>query len=230
MAIGPRMSTPMTIRPMTILADAAHTLLAWFSPGYPVGAYSHSHGLEREIDAGRVRDADDLRRWLTLVLRQGAGRNDAILLACASHADGGTLDDLSELARALCGSAERLRETADQGRAFAAVTAAAYGSDPAPRPYPVAVGAAAGALCLPLSDTLRHYLHGFAANLISAAVRFMPLGQTEGQLVLRSLFAVIDAVAAEAETADLESLGSAVPGADLAAMEHETMQVRIFRS
>lgn len=203
-------------------------LVAWFSPSYPVAAYSYSHGLEAEIAAGRVTSAADLRAWLALVLTDGAARNDAILLAEAWR--GGALDELSALALALAGSAERARETREQGAAFARVTAEAYGTEAVARPYPVAVGAAARALVLPLDAVLRHYLHGFAANLVSAAVRFVPLGQTDGQLVLRGLFDTIEAVAAEAGGAGLDGLGGAVLGADLAAMEHETMHTRIFRS
>lgn len=220
--------TKATTTAMT--TEAAHVLFAWFSPGYPSGGFAYSHGLEQEIAAARVRDAGDLRRWIAAVLRHGAGRNDAILLCAAWRAGPEGLEDLSDLAMALAGAAERSRETFEQGRAFAAVTADAYGTDARARPYPVAVGAAAAAIGLPLEATVRHYLHGFVANLVSAAVRFLPLGQTEGQRVLRALFEVIDAVAEEAVTADVDALGSAVPGADLAAIEHEMLPVRIFRS
>ncbi len=92
------------------------------------------------------------------------------------------------------------------------------------------MGAAAAQLGLPLEPTVGAFLHAFAANIVSAAVRFLPLGQTEGQRVLAGLLPTIGAVAAEAQAAELDALGAAVFGADLAAMEHETMPVRIFRS
>jgi len=212
------------------IPDPAQVLLAWFSPAYPVGAYSHSHGLEAEIAAGRVASGDDLYGWLRLVLAQGAGRSDAILLCHAWRAEPGALAELAELAAALAPSAERHLETTAQGAAFARVTAEAWGTDPAPLPYPVAVGAAAARLGLPLQPTVAAFLHGFAANIVSAAVRFLPLGQTEGQRVLARLLPAIGAVAAEAQEAELDDLGAAVFGADLAAMEHETMPVRIFRT
>jgi urease accessory protein len=229
------MATTTDIRTRTIMTtpeipDPAQVLLTWFSPSYPVGAYSHSHGLEAEIAAGRVASGDDLADWLRLVLAQGGGRGDAILLCHAWRADPAALAELAELAAALAPSAERHRETVAQGAAFARVTAEVWGTDPAPLPYPVAVGAAAARLGLPLGATVAAFLHGFAANIVSAAVRFLPLGQTEGQRVLAALLPVIHAVAAEAQAAGLDDLGSAAFGADLSAMAHETMAVRIFRT
>ncbi|TKA96025.1 urease accessory protein UreF, partial [Cereibacter changlensis] len=104
------------------------------------------------------------------------------------------------------------------------------GLDLAPRPLPVAVGQAARTLALPAPQVLALYLHAFAANLVSAAVRFVPLGQTEGQRVLAALHPLIDALALKAATATLDDLATSALRADLAAMQHETMDVRIFRT
>ena len=97
-------------------------------------------------------------------------------------------------------------------------------------PYPVAVGAAARQHDLPLSDTVALYLHSFTANLVSAAVRFVPLGQTEGQAVLSELFDTIDIIAADAELSTLDDHGGCAFRADLASMKHEIQPTRIFRS
>lgn len=213
--------------------DAAHLhkLNAWFSPSYPVGAFSYSHGLEAVVSAGDAGSAEDLYQWLSGCLWHGAGLNDAILLAHACRAeDRATLSELAELAMALAPSAERHLETAAQGAAFAKVTASVWGGDLAGLPYPVAVGAAARAEAIPLELTLPLYLHAFAANIIAAGVRFIPLGQTDGQQVLARLFPDFDAIAAEAAGATLDDLGSATFRADLASMQHETLRTRIFRS
>jgi len=123
-----------------------------------------------------------------------------------------------------------LRETEDQGAAFAATAGALLGVDLPPRPLPVALGQAARGLGLPPAQVLALYLHGFAANLVSAAVRFVPLGQTEGQQVLAALHPLISKIADGAAAAPLDSIGSAAFRADMAAMLHETMDVRIFRT
>jgi len=74
------------------------------------------------------------------------------------------------------------------------------------------------------------YLHAFAANLVSAAVRFVPLGQTEGQATLAALHDPISELARQAAVAPLDSIGASAFRADIAAMHHETLTPRIFRS
>ncbi|MEM9231474.1 MAG: urease accessory UreF family protein [Pseudomonadota bacterium] len=208
-------------------AQDQQILQSWFSPAYPVGGFSYSHGLEAAVVAGDVSDTASLLAWLDAVVRHGAARSDAILLA-HTYAHGPL--ETADLASALATSRERHLETWDQGRAFARVTRDVHHIDVADAPFPVAVGVAARALKLPLEDTVRHYLHAMMANLVSAAVRFVPLGQTDGQRALAGLFPQIAETATRACGAGLEDLGSMVPGADLAAMEHETLSPRIFRT
>ena len=204
-------------------------LVQWLSPAFPTGGFAYSHGLEWVIDAGEVTSAGTLKDWLTQILQGGAGRQDAILLAHALD-PGADLDTLCDLARALAPSAERLSETCEQGAAFARATTALLGLDLAARPLPVAVGQAARHLHLPKSDVIALYLHAFTANLVSAAVRFVPLGQTEGQQVLQSLHPVITNLATECATAPLADIATNTLRADLAAMRHETLDVRIFKT
>lgn len=210
-------------------ADAARLkLVQWLSPGFPVSGYAYSHGLEAAMVSGAVAGGDSLGRWLGDVLIFGSGRSDAILLALALK--GGNLAELSDLAAALAASRERRAETMDQGAAFVATVNAIDGRDLPPLAYPVAVGAAARGLGLAAPEVAAVYLHAFAATLVQAAVRFIPLGQTAGQAVLACLHPAILAVAAEAAAADLSDLGGAAFGSDLAAMRHETLEVRIFRT
>ncbi len=205
-----------------------HILQSWFSPSYPVGSFAYSHGLEVAISTGDVTDAVLLESWLADVLRLGTGRSDAILLAQTLR--GADADEIGALAEALATSRERHLETTAQGRAFAEITSSVWSTDPTPYAYPVAVGVAARQLSLDPSRVIRYYLHAFTANLISAAIRFMPLGQTAGQQVLARLFPVVEDVTAFAERATLGDLGTGTLRADLAAMRHETLETRIFRT
>ena len=204
-------------------------LSQWLSPAFPVSSYAYSHGLEAEIALGRVLGATAVQDWVATVLRAEAGRSDAIVMLAARRGDGAP-DALSDLARALAGSRERLEETEAQGRALAATLLALGHGDGTARPYPVALGLAARSLQLPDSTVAALYLQAFAGALVSAAVRFVPLGQAEGQRVLAGLHAVIEAVAREAAGSGLDEIGTASFGADLAAMEHEVLEVRIFRT
>jgi urease accessory protein len=204
---------------------------AWLSPAYPVGAFAYSHGLECAIADGTVSDAAAVEAWLETLLRQGAGRNDAILLAEAWRTPRD--DSLVDLALALQPSAERRLESRMQGAAFASVTAAAFpaeGLGGAAMPYPLAVGHAAAAHGLPLLPVLTLFLQGFAANLVSAAVRLVPLGQTAGQQVLAALMPVCRSVAETTATASRDDLGGFALLADIASMRHETQYSRLFRS
>jgi urease accessory protein len=205
------------------------TLVQWLSPAFPTGGYAYSHGLEQVITDGAVSDGDSLRRWLADVLTFGAGRQDAILLALSLR-DGAGHDALTALARALQPSAERLSETVEQGAAFARAVSALTGRDLPARPLPVAVGQAASILELPPAQVLALYLHAFASNLVSAAVRFVPLGQDAGQAVLSALHPLVDGLSRDLADATLDDLQSAALGADLAAMRHETLDVRIFKT
>lgn len=201
------------------------TLTQWLSPAFPVGAFAYSHGLEQAISDGDVRDAETLEAWLRLVLEQGSGAVDATLL-CRALAG----DEVADTARALAASRERLEETEKQGAAFVETANALYGEALPPMPLPVAVGVAARRLSLPPEQVAALYLHSFASNLVSAAVRFVPLGQSEGQQVLSRLHEVIESAAARAVETPLDQVGSAGFGADLAAMRHETLDVRIFKT
>ena len=205
------------------------TLVQWLSPAFPVGGYAYSHGLEWAISEGQMTDAATLRDWLADVLTHGSGRADAVLLTRAMD-PAADLALIAASARALAASRERWTETHDQGRAFTEAINTLTGRDFPPAALPVAVGRAARALTLPSARVAALYLHAFASNLVSAAVRFVPLGQTDGQRVLSDLHPVIERVAQEAAATPLDAIASGVPGADLAAMHHETQEVRIFRT
>lgn len=205
------------------------TLMQWLSPAFPLGSFAWSHGLEWAIARGIIHDAGSLHGWLADVVEYGSGRNDAILLALAL-AEGANHAALTGWAKALAPARERLAETLAQGTAFTATTNALTGRACPPAPLPVALGRAAAGLGVAPVRVVALYLHSFVSALVQAGVRFLPLGQTEGQQVLARLHAPIARVAARAVTAGLDDLASAGFGSDMAAMQHETMDVRLFKS
>lgn len=205
------------------------TLVQWLSPAFPTGGFAYSHGMEQVIGDGGITSGPDLVAWLGDVLRFGAGRQDAILLS-ASLEPGADPAALAALAVALQPSAERLRETFDQGAAFARAIAALTGAESVAQPLPVAFGAAARGLGLDKAQVIALYLHAFASNLVSVAVRFVPLGQNEGQAALAALHPLIQSLADEAAGQGVEDIETAAFGADLAAMRHEGLDVRIFKT
>ena len=210
--------------------EALLTLTQWLSPGFPVGAFAYSHGLEQVIDRGELTSADALARWLEDILEHGSARSDIILLTAAYHAEPDELAGIDDTARAFAASSERLTETLDQGQAFARTVDAIWHTNIGPCTYPVAVGQAAAHQELPLASTAEVYVHAMMANLVSAAVRLVPLGQTEGQAVLAALAPKIHATAQEASLESLDDLSSACFAMDVAAMQHETQYSKVFRT
>jgi urease accessory protein len=217
-------------------------LLTWLSPAYPVGAYSYSHGLEWVVEAGQVRDVETLVGWIEDLLAHGAGRSDIIFLAAGWRAlasgDGPLLGRAAELAAALAPSAERRLETLAQGTAFLAATLAAWptpelealAADGRQVAYPVAVGVSAAAHGLPLAATAQAYAQAWVASLVSAALRLIPLGQSDGLRTLARLEPVIARVTEAALASTLEDVGGAALAADIASMRHEMQYTRLFRS
>ncbi len=217
--------------------------MAWLSPAYPIGAFSYSSGIEWAVEAGDIADATTLERWLAVIIADGSGFCDAVFLAhayrAAADCDEAALRAVAELAAAFAPSKERQLETTAQGRAFLDTTRAAW---PTPAldqllavwdgavALPVAVGVASAGHDVALVSALHAYLHALTANLISAGVRLVPLGQTDGQRVLAALEPVVAATAARALTATLDDAGGAAFRADLASMRHETQYTRLFRS
>ena len=207
------------------------TLAQWLSPAFPIGAFAYSHGLEAAAEMGWVRDPETFEAWLIDVLDCGAGRSDALFLAAAYNApDVIALAEIDATAQAFAASAERLLEAQAQGAAFCKLTDSVWGMQLDALLYPVALGAAAKRENLPLALTSRMYLQAFASNLIAAAQRLLPQGQTEGQAILWRLAGLCGEIAETSTHGDLDCLCATAFLADIAAKKHETQHSRIFRT
>lgn len=219
--------------------DDLYRLLSWLSPSYPVGAFSYSHGLEHAVETGRVATAEDVSAWVSTVLLQGTGRVDGVLFreaySAVAAANWDHLDHVIDLGNAFQATSEFALETRAQGNAFIKATLAAWPADALTRiedgaVYPVAVAVACAAHGIDLKTALHGYFHAFSANLVSAAVRLVPLGQTDGQRAIATLSDAMTRAQDQALTIPLDDIGSAAPLIDLASMHHETQYTRLFRS
>lgn len=211
-------------------------LLTWLSPAFPVGAFAWSAGLETAIVSHLVHDRKTAEDWIAGALLHGSVRTDAILLAHAHRSSRAleTLLELADLCLALTPARERHAETTMTGNAFATASAA-WPVDPPldlphPCPYPIAVGAMAGAHGIGLLDTLVAFLTATVHGQVSVAVRLVPIGQTDGLAIMAALEPEIGKLAALCQHATLDEIGSVAYGADIAQMQHETLPTRIFRS
>lgn len=209
------------------MANALLHLLTWLSPAFPTGGFAYSSGLEFAVETGDVKDEATLTAWVEDLLGAGSLWTDAILLRLAHRGE-----DVAALGMALCTSAERRLETSAQGAAFVLAAAAwpgpAWGREPIP--YPAAIGAQAAAHGIAEDDAALAFLHAACANLISAAVRLIPLGQAAGLRVQAALEPAILATLVATRNAGADDLGGAAWAADIAAMNHETQYTRLFRT
>jgi urease accessory protein len=226
-----------------LVAPALYRLMAWLSPAFPVGAFSYSSGIEWAVEAGDIKDAGTLKGWLAVMLAEGTGFCDAVLFAHAHRAaiGGGdkALRAVAELAAAFAPSKERHLETTAQGNAFVEAARAAWPSATldrlktiwdGPVAYPVAVAVTAAGHAIALLPALAAYLQAIAANWVSAGVRLIPLGQSDGQRVLAALEPVVASTVQRALAAKFDDIGSSAFRADLASARHETQYTRLFRS
>jgi urease accessory protein len=210
-------------------------LLTWLSPAFPTGGFAYSHGLEWSVECGDVSDEANLTDWLSDILQQGALWSDAILLRHAYRAKPEQLKGLAELAAALAPTRERRLETLAQGAAFRQAAkpwpCAAFAdvSDEL-MAYPIAVGALAAAHGVDEDATAIAFLHASIANMVSASVRLIPLGQDAGLRVQAELESKILQVSQATVAMTLSDLGGACWRTEIAAMRHETQYTRLFRT
>lgn len=230
----------------TNMAEAAlYDLMTWMSPSWPIGAFAHSGGLEWAVETGHVTDRATTLDWIVALIEHGAIHNDIVLFVHAWRAakagDAARLRTIAELAVASQTSFERQLEATAQGAAFRRIAEASVESlslldtiDDEDLTYPVASATLFASQGIDLAQSITAWLHGAAANLVSAAQRLVPLGQTDGQRVLRDLRApILTAVESGLALGDgdpFDDLGGCSLLAELGCMAHETQYTRLFRT
>jgi len=237
--------TAVTPETQGLSGDQLYRVLTWFSPGFPIGAFSYSHGLETAAASGGVHDRETLQRWIAAILTHGAGRMDDTLRDAHRAAAAQNLEALTAANRrglAFRATSEMALETIGQGEAFLATCRAAW-RDSVLEQWGAMLGAAGEGVChaaaagavtaradIPLGCALTVYLQAMAANLVSAGLRLGIVGQTDGQRILAALEPVVGTAGASALTRDPAAFGGATLAIELASMAHETQYSRLFRS
>jgi urease accessory protein len=221
-------------------------LQSWLSPAFPIGSYSYSHGLEWAVEAGYIKDRQSLVDWLEADLCYGSARNEAIFFSeawrSARDDDRGKLFEIAELAAAYRGTSEFALESSQQALACRATLAQVWpdrlldslsqllSDRHVPLVLAVVLGVRSASEGIPVSLALPAFLQSYIANLVTAGVRLIPLGQTDGQVAIAALEQAVLAASAQARKATMDDLGSSAFMVDLASMAHETQYTRLFRS
>lgn len=197
-------------------------LLQLSSPTLPVGAYSYSGGLEAAIEAGIVKDAESAERWIGDVLEFSMSRMDLPILGKMIQKPE-ELQPLNELFLASRETAELRAESIQMGFSLKKLSIdLGVGEVPLEEPsFPAAFAFVARQWKIEAQAALQAYLWAWLENQVMAAVKAVPLGQTEGQEMLLSL---------SEHFPDVKDEGNFAPGLAMLSAKHETQYSRLFRS
>jgi urease accessory protein len=224
------MITITTLVAMTMNTNLVR-LLQLASPTLPVGAYSYSQGLEAAIEAGVVTDASSAEQWIGDLLEFSMSRMEVpLLFRMISNPD--DIEALNLLLLANRETAELRAETVQMGYSLnrllpsLGVEALAI-EEPS---FPAAFAAAVNAWQIDTHEALQAYLWSWLENQVMAALKAVPLGQTDGQRMLLSLANRIPDIVSQALAMRDEDIGSFAPGFAILSSKHETQYSRLFRS
>ena len=193
------------------LKESLQILQTWFSPSFPVGSFSYSHGLEAMINDNFIKSKEDILDYLKCILKYGTGKNDVILIKYTSEGE-----ELNELALSLCPSKERKIESIEMGNAFRKVLADSWDFKILENTaYPIAVAKAAKHFGIPLNLTIVSYLQSFVSNLISVCIKHIPIGQKIGQDCIIKTYDLIREIEKESQNLNLEDLGGICFNSDI---------------
>jgi urease accessory protein len=218
-------------------------LLQLASPALPVGAFSYSQGLEAAADAGIVHDRDSALAWINDLLTYSLGSMDAPVLlrmidAWRGH-DYACAAAWNDVLLASRETAELRAETVQMGFSMARLLkdlpeidqhALKCLNEFAELSFPAAFACACAAWELAPEDALSAYLWSWAENQVMAALKSVPLGQTDGQRMLVAIGDRLSAVVERAATLSDEDIGAFTPRLAILSSRHETQYSRLFRS
>ena len=225
---------------------SAYRLLQISDSAFPRGAFAHSYGLETYVAEGRITKASELEEFIASLLRHGAATLDGVYLREAYLAK--QVDDLPRIIilDAAYDAARPVKSLRDASRSVGRQflrTARGFIEDSFLDEfeerarlertfghYPVALGCVAESLGLTCEEGLESLCYGVVSGLVSAAVRLVPLGQTEGQRVISNLEGAVREAVETAAALSLEDAHSWGPGHEIRAMTHRRLHTRLFVS
>jgi urease accessory protein len=235
---------PRVLKRAAPLAATSLLRLIWLaSPALPVGGFSYSEGLEAAVEAQRVRDEASATAWLLDQLRLSQGRSELPASAQAFKAwqrgDLARIEALNQWVRTTRESAEFRLQTEQMGRSLADWLRGRAVDDPrvaqlialSPAPtWPVAFALAAVLTGAPLREAVLAQAFGWAENMVQAAIKSVPLGQSSGQRMLDALVDALPGVVDAAIALPERDRQAHAPMLAILSARHEAQYSRLFRS
>jgi urease accessory protein len=225
------------------MRDSSLMQLMWLaSPALPIGGFSYSECLEAAVDTGRAATESDASAWLVDHLHLSLARSDLPAVAQAIAAwranDSAHIASLNAWVLQTRESSELRAQTEQMGKSLldwlrnhTTATADQIATLAAQQPtYPIAYALAASSTGAPLRECLLAYAFGWAENMVQAAIKSVPLGQSAGQRILSALTAEIPAAVDHALALDEHTRQAFTPMLAILSSQHEVQYSRLFRS
>lgn len=244
-AMDIRMTTT-PIEPLLALGAQSFLQLMWLaSPALPIGGFSYSEGLEAAINAALVTTETEASNWLVQQLHLTQSRGDMAVIAQAmpawKSADLARIAALNQWVRTTRETSELRLQTEQMGRSLTEWLKNRYAAEPAQQvsiawlaaqdaSYPVAFSLAAHGTGASARDALLAYAFGWAENMVQAAIKAMPLGQSAGQRILARLTGEIPAAVEHALALPDGARQAFSPMLAILSAQHEHQYSRLFRS
>ncbi len=232
-----KVATPMTINTEGL---ASLRLMQLISPALPIGGFTYSQGIEWAVEAGDISDTKSLQDWLEGLIKDSLSMLDIPVLArlydaCATQ----NHDDLVYWSQVLLASREshelRLEET-NRARALTTllisldIPLATHWKSSLKLCQSSGFALAAQHWKIPLHDTALGFAWSWLENQVAAAIKLIPLGQTQGQQVLLHLSKILPAAIDTGLKLEAHDIGAGSPALAIASSLHETQYTRLFRS
>lgn len=214
---------------------------------FPIGAYSHSQGLETYIQKGIVKDEKSAKAFLIQKIRRNFLYTELLAARlCYEGAMEDNLKKIEQIEEILIASRVpmELREAAKKmGSRFAKtirVLDVPFSSDifqrylngreGKPLNHCCIYGVFCAALGIEEQKALLHYLYAQTSAMVTNCVKTIPLSQSSGQKLLNDCYPVLEEVLNEVKNLIEEDLCLSAPGFDLRSIQHERLYSRIYMS
>ena len=208
------------------LQSSLQILQTWFSPSFPIGSYSFSHGLEAMIEDKLIVNKKNIQDYLKCMAFYGTCKNDVILIKYSYLGN-----ELNDLAFSLCASKERKIESLEMGNAFRKILKDSWSYElPNNTAYPICIGKAANFFQVPLNLTIISFLQSFLSNLVNVCVKHIPIGQKIGQDCILYSHKLIKKVLGKSKNYSLDDIGGICFNSDIYSIKHETLKTRVYKT
>ncbi|CAH8770168.1 urease accessory protein UreF [Paenibacillus dendritiformis] len=222
------------------------TLLQWCDSNFPSGAFNHSFGLETYMQAGQVTGKASFKLWLEAYVLEQLVYNDLLACRLAYEAlEANALEEIWRLDRLMtiqCIPRETREGMRRIGERMVKLATELYDS-PALAQYSkrlnakesfghpaIAFAMMAFHVGVEKGTAVLSCLYSSVSGMVQNGVRAIPLGQTDGQKLLRELQPLLEEAAHQVQMLTIDDLGVIAPGLECSQMRHEQLHIRLFMS